>query len=114
MNKQLAGDLLSAAARAADDFSREDRALNTSKETFTVYKILPQETTAYVYFKKNTGKLAVAFFYHVNTRGGEWRYWFPRASDAIGMLKLPEILCQVEEHNFPLNYNFNRELEVEK
>jgi hypothetical protein len=114
MNKQMVAQLLNAAAKASEDFSREDRPLNTSKESFTVCKIEPQETTAYVYFKKNTGKLAVAFFYHVNTRGGEWRYWFVRASDIVGMQQAAQILCEVERHNFPLNYNINVALEVEK
>jgi len=105
MKKNLALSLRESAEKVAFNFSRTDRAMNYTKETFTVQSIHPlSESTAYVQFKKNTGKIGVAFFYHINMSGGTWKYFFPTYDHCVGAEKLRDVLHQVEQENFQYNF----------
>lgn len=104
MKKDLVHKLHAKAQEIAKAFSNPDREFNYSKETFTVAEIRPlSEATAVILFKKNTGKIGLAFAYWTNGRGGKWNYFFPTDSHVLGMKKVAAILDQVEQHNFPLN-----------
>lgn len=108
MKKQVAIDLRKSAEKVAFNFSRPDRERNFMQETFTVKSIHPlSESTAYVQFKKNTGKIGVAFFYYVNTKGGRWYYFFPTYDHCVGAEKLRDVLHDVEQENFQYNFKEN-------
>ena len=105
MKKALAIKLKEEAEDIARKFSISEREFNFSNETFKVHSIAPlSETTAYVEFKKSTGKYGVAFCYWINMGGGQWRYFFPTYDHCVGAEKLREVLHDVEERNFPLNF----------
>jgi hypothetical protein len=104
MKKDLARKLNAKAQEIALAFSNPDREFNHGKETFIVSEIKPlSEVTAAILFKKNTGKIGMAFCYWTNGGGGKWNYFFPTDSHVLGMGKVAPLLNEVEEHNFPLN-----------
>ena len=108
MKKVIAHSLREKADEVAFNFSRKDRPGNVSGETFRVDSIHPlSESTAYVHFKKNTGKIAVAFFYYINMNGGMWQYFFPTYDHCIGAEKLRDILHDAEQKNFKYNFQSN-------
>ena len=105
MKKVVALALKKSAEKVAFNFSRPDREKNVNNEVFTVKSIHPlSESTAYVQFQKNTGKIGVAFFYYVNTRGGRWYYFFPTYDHCVGAEKLRDVLHDIEQENFPHNF----------
>ena len=105
MNKKRALSLRQKSDEVAYNFSRPDREQNYSKEIFTVGKITPlSETTASVEFKKNTGKVGMAFFYWINMAGGQWKYFFPTYDHCVGAEKIRELLHNIEISNFPYNF----------
>jgi len=105
MKKQLAIKLKEKAEEIATNFSRDDREFNFSNETFKVHDITPlSETTAFVCFKKSSGKIGIAFCYWINMFGGQWRYFFPTYDHCLGAEKLRDVLHKVEKKNFPLNF----------
>ena len=68
MNKQIAKALGKAARDVADNFSDKTREGNYKGETFSVHEIIPtSDQTAVVFFKKNTRKLGMGFFYYINS-----------------------------------------------
>ena len=78
---------------------------NTTKESFTVRKIIPlSDLTATVQFKKSSGKIGLAFFYWIKSSGGYWQYFFPTDSHIIGMNRMKDMLHNVEQHNFDKNF----------
>ena len=67
MNKEVAKELNKFSKEIAKRFSRTDREGNASKETFTVEEVIPtSDHTAVINFRKNTGKVGVAFCYYIN------------------------------------------------
>lgn len=103
MNTDAARLLPAAAEECAKAFSSTERMKNYNKETFLVAKIEPLSgKTAAVYLKKNTGKLALFFFYF---RGdGRWCYFCPDYDHVYGMEEFGKLLRGIEKFNFPLNY----------
>jgi hypothetical protein len=105
MKKELALKLKDYAYKIAKNFSRSDREFNYTNETFEVVAIKPlSETTAYIEFKKSSGKIGVAFCYWINMGGGQWRYFFPTYDHAVGAERLRSILYNIESRNFPFNF----------
>ena len=105
MKKELALKLKVKADEIDKNVSRTDREFNFSKETFEVNSIQPlSETTAYVEFRKSSGKVGVAFCYWINMAGGQWRYFFPTYDHAVGAERLRDVLYDVESRNFPINF----------
>jgi len=105
MKKSIALSLREKADRVAFNFSRPDREKNVMQEIFQVKSIHPlSESTAYVQFKKNTGKIGIAFFYHINMAGGTWQYFFPTYDHCVGAEKLRDVLHSVEQENFKYNF----------
>ena len=101
----MALSLREMADKVAFNFSRTDRDKNHSNETFRVKSLHPlSESTAYVQFIKDTGKIGIAFFYHINMAGGVWRYFFPTYDHCVGAEKLRDVLHQVEQENFKYNF----------
>lgn len=106
MQKMVAQKLSERATHVASMFSLPDREKNTTGETFEVEKICPlSEYTAYVIYRKNTGKVAVAFFYYLQTGGGRWEYFFPSDSHIIGMGAFGKIKMDIENENWSKNFD---------
>ena len=105
MKKELALKLKDYAYKIAKNFSRSDREFNYTNETFEVVAIKPlSETTAYIEFKKSSGKIGVAFCYWINMSGGQWRYFLPTYDHAVEAERLRSILYNIESRNFPFNF----------
>lgn len=106
MNKEIAKELKVAVDKTAALFSRTDREGNFNKETFEVEEIIPtSDHTAVVKFKKNTGKIGLAFFYYI-ARGASkgWKYFFPTDSHITGMRAFELIKFEVERENYKFNF----------
>ena len=104
MTKEVAHKLDRAASEAAKVFSNPNRPLNPG-ESFRVAKVRPlSENTAAVCFKKSTNKTSLAFFYYVNTGGGQWRYFFVTYQHIAGMKQVEELLAKVEAFNYQHNF----------
>tara|TARA_R100000664_G_scaffold2996_1_gene7059 strand:- start:34242 stop:34562 length:321 start_codon:yes stop_codon:yes gene_type:complete len=105
VKKELAVKLYDKANEVAFHFSNPDREFNTTKESFTVRKIIPlSDLTATVQFEKSSGKIGLAFFYWIKSSGGYWQYFFPTDSHIIGMNRMKDMLHNVEQHNFDKNF----------
>jgi len=101
LQKALAKKLRDFADEVACRFSQPSREFNYNQETFHVQKIRPlSETTACVYFKKSSGKMAIGFFYWLASQGGQWKYFFPTESHVHGMKTLADCLLEVEAENW--------------
>lgn len=102
MNKQVFLNLESNAKSVAEKFSNKNREYNHNNETFQVESIYPMsDNTATVIFKKNTGKRAAAFFYHI--RNKYWQYFFPKDDHILGMMTFNYYKQQIEDHNRQYN-----------
>jgi len=120
MKKTRAHKLAAAAKECAEQFSNPDRAQNHAKEEFHIGVITPLgESSALVTYNKTpSGKKAAAWFYWLNvphrndqpdTRDkGQWRYFFVTYSHLAGMDIVARTLHQIEQHNFPLNWDEER------
>lgn len=106
MNKQIARKLDDKAYEIAQKFSNSDRAYNFNNEAFEVKQIKPlSERVAAVFFKKTSGKVAMAVLYYLkNPDDGYWQYFFPTESHIYGFRRIQELLEKVEEHNFKFNF----------
>jgi len=103
MRRDIATKLMAKAIDAARIFSNPDREFNQTHETFDVERCIPtSESTAVVYFKKNTGKIALAFFYYCKNR---WCYFFPTDSHILGMRYVEEHKKAIEEANIKISLN---------
>ena len=88
----------------AANFSNPNREFNHTNETFEVDKLIPlSESTALIRFKKNTGKMGLAFCYWLNMAGGKWMYFFPTYDHCAGFDMLKDELHKIEIHNFEFN-----------
>lgn len=104
IKKALVKKLLAKTEEVANLFSRVDRPKNITQEIFKVEKIVPlSESTAAVYYRKNTEKIGLCFFYWINSGEGYWQYFFPTDSHIIGMGLFGNLKQQVEEKNFDKN-----------
>lgn len=106
MQKKIALKLREKIAEVEKHFSNPDRKKNQNKEIFKFKKVVPlSELTAGVFFEKNSGKQAVAFFYFLATEdGGYWQYFFPKESHVFGLKKLAQLMHEVNLHNFDFNF----------
>jgi len=107
MNKAIAKELKIAADQVAENFSRKNREMNYNQETFEVHEIIPtSDHSAIVSFKKNTGKMGLAFFYYINRGMSKgWRYFFPTDSHINGFRAFEYYKYQVEKDNYIHNFN---------
>ena len=106
MNKEIAKKLDVFAHEVATRFSKSDREGNFNNETFSLKEICPlSDHTAAVIFEKNTGKLAVFFFYYIQRGASEgWRYFVPTDSHVMGMGGFEYYKLQVERYNYKHNF----------
>ena len=105
MNRDRALELKKFAQTIADRFSNFNRDGNQNKETFTVHDIIPlSDDSAVINFKKNTGKIAVAFAYYITKgRSKGWKYFFPTDSHVSGMQAFHFYKLQAERINYSKN-----------
>lgn len=116
MNKEVAKELHKFSKVIAERFSRPDREGNGSKEIFKVEEVIPtSEHTAVINFKKNSGKIGVAFCYYI-ARGMSkgWKYFFPTDSHLNGFQAFIYYKLEAERKNYDKNfivdqYNRNRD-----
>ena len=87
-------------------YSRTDREGNSNKETFHVQEVIPtSDHTAVVRFKKNTGKVGLAFCYYINRGMSKgWKYFFPTDSHINGFHAFLYYKLEVERENFDKNF----------
>ena len=106
MNKKIAKELDEFSKVIAERFSRTDREGNVSQESFTVQEVIPtSDHTAVINFKKNTGKIGVAFCYYINKGMSKgWKYFFHTDSHLNGFQAFLFYKLEAERHNFKLNF----------
>ena len=106
MKKEIAIELNEFAAELALRYSRTDREGNSNKETFHVQEVIPtSDHTAVVRFKKNTGKIGLAFCYYINRGMSKgWKYFFPTDSHINGFHAFLYYKLEVERENFDKNF----------
>ena len=106
MKKQIAQELNIFARQVAKRFSHPNREGNVSKETFEVYEVIPtSDQTAVVFFKKDTAKLGMGFFYYINRGMSKgWKYFFPTDSHIVGMKASHYYKLEVERKNYGKNF----------
>jgi len=106
MNKQIAIELKEQAEIIAQRFSNHNREGNYNNETFEVDEIISMsDHTATVIFKKDTGKLAAAFFYYLSRgRSKGWQYFFPTDSHINGLCSFHFFKLEVERKNYEKNF----------
>lgn len=105
MNKQIANELKDFANEIANRFSNKDRDGNINKETFTVSEVIPMsDHTAVINFKKDSGKIGVAFCYYI-ARGYSkgWKYFFPTDSHINGFHSFLYYKLEAERKNYKFN-----------
>jgi len=106
VNKQVARELDEFVTIVADRFSKKDREGNVNQEDFSIDEVIPtSDHTAVVRFKKNTGKIGLAFFYYI-PRGmsNGWKYFFPTDSHINGFRAFEMEKYQVEKENYKHNF----------
>jgi len=115
MKKEIAKELNKFSQVIAKRFSRPDREGNVSNETFIVEEVIPtSDHTAVINFKKNTGKIGVAFCYYiVKGKSKGWKYFFPTDSHVNGFQAFLYYKLEAERRNYNKNflaeqYNRNR------
>jgi hypothetical protein len=102
MQKQMALKLNAKAQEVARMFSQE-RGGNVLNETYEVEKVevLSECTACVTFFKRPTGKKAVAWFYYINSRAKpRWEYFFVTYSHLVGLNRVSRTLYDVEQHNY--------------
>tara|TARA_R110001583_G_scaffold74567_3_gene206473 strand:+ start:1027 stop:1350 length:324 start_codon:yes stop_codon:yes gene_type:complete len=106
MNKERAVELKDFATVVAERFSNFNRSGNQNNETFSVDEIIPiSDDSAVINFKKNTGKIAVAFCYYINRgRSKGWKYFFPTDSHINGFFAFQYYKLEAERKNFDKNF----------
>jgi|TARA_R110000787_G_scaffold4016_3_gene15663 hypothetical protein len=107
MNKERAKELQVFCNTVAERFSNNARQGNLNNETFFVDEIIPtSDDSAVINFKKNTGKLAVAFCYYINRgRSKGWKYYFPTDAHVVGMQAFSYYKLEAERKNYKMNFN---------
>jgi hypothetical protein len=106
MNKEIAKELDAFVKIVAERYSQTNRIGNFNSESFEVNEVIPtSDHTAVVYFKKNSGKIGLAFFYYI-ARGASqgWKYFFPTDSHINGFRAFEFYKFQIERENFKHNF----------
>tara|TARA_R100000479_G_C6384734_1_gene202564 strand:- start:1203 stop:1586 length:384 start_codon:yes stop_codon:yes gene_type:complete len=116
MNKQIAKELNEFSKTIAKRFSYKDREGNINNETFVVDEVIPtSDHTAIINFKKDSGKIGVAFCYYIaKGKSKGWKYFFPTDSHVNGFQAFLYYKLDAERRNYNKNflvnqYNRNRE-----
>jgi hypothetical protein len=106
VNKQVARELDEFVTIVADRFSKKDREGNVNQEDFSIDEVIPtSDHTAVVRFKKNTGKIGLAFFYYIpKGMSNGWKYFFPTDSHINGFRAFEMEKYQVEKENYKHNF----------
>ena len=106
MKKERAVELHDFAKTIAERFSNIKRVGNVNNETFTVDEIIPiSDDSSVINFKKNTGKIAVAFCYYINKgRSKGWKYFFPTDSHVHGFFAFQHYKLEAERYNYKHNF----------
>ena len=105
MNKQIANELKDFAEDIARRFSNKEREGNFNNETFEVEEVIPtSDHNAVINFKKNSGKIGVAFCYYI-ARGYSkgWKYFFPTDSHLNGFQAFLYYKLEAERKNYKYN-----------
>jgi hypothetical protein len=101
MNKDVKDKLRLKVKEVGQRFSNPDREFNFTNETFEIEKVkILSENTALAYYKKNTGKKAVFFFYYIKANDGYWNYFVPTDSHILGMINVNRFKQEIEDYNF--------------
>ncbi len=105
MKKDTALELRTFANKIAERYSNNARACNHNNETFKVDEVIPtSDHSAVINFKKNTGKIAVAFAYYITKgRSKGWKYFFPTDSHVNGMQAFLFYKLEAERINYSKN-----------
>ena len=110
MRKDVAISLKQKAEQIAVRFSNTDRTNNYNNESFKVVDIMPISAQgAYVIYEKSTGKKAIAHFIHVDhPKNPFWQYYMIGSQHLLNLNVLTEKYLEVEQHNFPFNFDGKR------
>ena len=105
MKKETAQELRAFAETIAQRYSNTARECNHNNESFGVDEVIPtSDHSAVINFKKNTGKIAVAFAYYITKgRSKGWKYFFPTDSHVNGMQAFLFYKLQAERINYKKN-----------
>ena len=116
MKKEIAKELNKFSKEIAKRFSKPNREGNKNQETFSVKEVIPtSDHTAVINFRKNTGKIGVAFCYYINKGASKgWKYFFPTDSHVNGFQAFLYYKLEAERENYSKNflvdqYNRNRD-----
>jgi hypothetical protein len=106
LERQTAILLRKRALEVAEMFSNKARGGNKNGETFHVREtIVLSDLTACVVFDKSSGKQAVAWFYYIPSHARpRWEYFFVGYSHLVGLERVANILHDIEQHNYLLNF----------
>lgn len=106
MQKEIAKELNKFSKEIAKRFSYSNREGNKTGETFEVEEVIPtSDHTAVIRFKKNTGKIGLAFCYYINKGVSKgWKYFFPTDSHINGFQSFLYYKLEVERNNYKKNF----------
>ena len=111
MDKGIAKELDTFSKEIARRFSIKDRAGNGNNESFSVDEVIPtSDHTAVINFKKNTGKIGVAFCYYIKKGSSKgWKYFFPTDSHLNGFQAFLYYKLEAERKNYDKNFIENKD-----
>ena len=112
MQKEIAKELNKFSEEIAKRFSYSNREGNKNGETFEVEEVIPtSDHTAVIRFKKNTGKIGLAFCYYINKGVSKgWKYFFPTDSHINGFQSFLYYKLEVERNNYKKNFTETKPL----
>lgn len=112
MQKKIAKELNKFSEEIAKRFSYSNREGNKNGETFEVEEVIPtSDHTAVIRFKKNTGKIGLAFCYYINKGVSKgWKYFFPTDSHINGFQSFLYYKLEVERSNYKKNFTETKPL----
>ena len=112
MQKEIAKELNKFSEEIAKRFSYSNREGNKNGETFEVEEVIPtSDHTAVIRFKKNTGKIGLAFCYYINKGVAKgWKYFFPTDSHINGFQSFLYYKLEVERNNYKKNFTETKPL----
>lgn len=110
MNKQIAKELNAFSETIAKRFSYTNREGNFNNESFLVDEVIPtSDHTAVINFKKNSGKIGVAFCYYIAKGASKgWKYFFPTDSHVNGFQAFLYYKLDAERRNYDKNFLVNQ------
>ena len=106
MQKEIAKELKTFVNHIAKIYSNTDREGNYNNESFQIEEIIPtSDHTAVAYFKKNSGKIGIAFFYYIKRGQSKgWKYFFPTDSHINGFQSFLFYKLDIERKNYKHNF----------